>query len=72
MLEITEHPGSVTFPVRVAPRSSRNSIDGEYDGALKIRLTAPPVDSRANEALRKFLATALNISPSSVTILSGE
>jgi uncharacterized protein (TIGR00251 family) len=72
MIKITQHPDAVFFQVRLTPRSSRNSIDGEHDGALKIRLTAPPIDSRANEALRKFLAAALHVSASSVTILSGE
>ena len=72
MIEFTEQSGGVLFAVRVTPRASRNSIDGEHDGALRIRLTAPPVDSRANDALRKFLAAVLHVPSSSVTILSGE
>lgn len=53
------------------PRSSRDGIDGEYQGALKVRLTAPPVDDRANDALRHFLAARLRVAPSAVTIMSG-
>jgi uncharacterized protein len=59
------------FAVRVIPRARSESIDGEFQGALKIRLAAPPVDDRANEALRRFLAKRLNVSPSAVRILAG-
>ncbi|HEY7679003.1 MAG TPA: DUF167 domain-containing protein, partial [Terriglobia bacterium] len=60
------------FTVRAQPRASRNAIEGEHDGALKVRLTAPPVDDRANEALRRLLADELNIPVSAVRILAGE
>ena len=62
----------VSFVVRVQPRASRDEIVGEYQGALKIRLTAPPVDDRANEALRKLLASRLNVPLAAVRIASGE
>ena len=71
-MEIREREGSVTFAVRVAPRSSRDSIEGEYQGALKVRLTAPPVDDRANEALRRLLAERLKVPVSAVRIVAGE
>ena len=71
-MEIREQEGSVTFAVRVAPRSSRDSIEGEYQGALKVRLTAPPVDDRANEALRRLLAERLKVPVSAVRIVAGE
>lgn len=58
--------------VRVQPRASRDEIVGEHDGGLRIRLTAPPVDDRANEALRKLLATRLNVPLAAVRIASGE
>jgi uncharacterized protein len=62
----------VSFSVRVQPRASRDEIAGVWQDGLKIRLTAPPVDDRANEALRRLLATRLNVSLSAVRIASGE
>jgi len=62
----------VCFLVRVQPRASRDAVVGEVEGALKIRLTAPPVDDRANEALRRFLAAELKIGISAVRIAGGE
>ncbi|HXX19432.1 MAG TPA: DUF167 domain-containing protein [Candidatus Acidoferrum sp.] len=72
MIEVQEHEGRIIFAVRVAPRASRDAIEGEYNGALKVRLTAPPVDDRANEALRRVLAGRLNVPVSAVRIVSGE
>ncbi|MGA8074615.1 MAG: DUF167 domain-containing protein [Candidatus Acidiferrales bacterium] len=72
MIEISERDGFICFMVRVQPRASRDGIAGEVEGALKIRLTAPPVDDRANEALRRFLADELNIPISAVRIAGGE
>lgn len=71
-MEFTQHPDGVSFAVRVTPRASRNAIEGEYRGALKVRLTAPPVDSRANDALRKLLASNLKVPASAVKIIAGE
>jgi uncharacterized protein (TIGR00251 family) len=62
---------SVTFAVRVQPRAARSSIDGEMDGALKVRLTAPPVDGAANEELIRLLARLFEIPRASVAIVSG-
>jgi uncharacterized protein (TIGR00251 family) len=76
MIEITERAGGVTLTVRVTPRASRDAIEGEYrsdsGGALKVRLTAPPVEDRANEALRRLLAERLKVPVSSVRIVAGE
>jgi len=72
MLLITEHDDGITFLVRLQPRASRDEISGIVEGALKIRLTAPAVENRANEALREFLATLLKRPKSAVRILSGE
>jgi uncharacterized protein len=58
--------------VRVIPRASRDAIEGEFQGALKVRLTAPPIEDRANDALRRLLATRLNVPVSAVRIVSGE
>jgi hypothetical protein len=71
-VEIREHNGETTFAVRVAPRASRDAIEGEYQGALKVRLTTPPLDGRANEALRRLLAESLNVPLSAVRIVAGE
>jgi uncharacterized protein (TIGR00251 family) len=71
-VQITEKDGTITFVVRVQPRASRDEIAGEYQDGLKIRLTAPPVDDRANEALCKLLATRLKVPLSAVRIASGE
>lgn len=69
---ITEKDGAVSFAVRVQPRASRDEITGEYQDGLKIRLTAPPLDDRANQALRKLLAARLKVPLTAVRIASGE
>lgn len=71
-MEIAPHPDGVIFAVRVTPRASRDAIEGEYQGALKVRLTAPPLDGRANDALRKLLAANLKVPASAVKIIAGE
>ncbi len=71
MIETRESEGTVAFAVRVVPRANRDAIDGEWQGALKVRLAAPPVDNRANEALIKFLAGRLKIPASAVRIVAG-
>ena len=58
--------------VRVVPRASKNQVQGILGDALKIRLQAPPVEGKANEALVRFLAESLDIPPRSVRLLSGE
>ena len=71
MVECTEAGGEVTFRVRVAPRASRSAAAGEHDGALKVRVAAPPVEGAANDELTRFLARALGLPRSAVEILSG-
>ena len=63
---------AVTFSVRVQPRASRDEVSGVIEGALKIRLRAPAVENRANEALCEFLAGLLKRPKSAVRILSGD
>ena len=63
--------GSVTIAVRIQPRASKNSISRMEEGSLKIRLTAPPVDGAANDALVNYLSKALGVSKSSIEIVSG-
>jgi len=71
MTEDREH-GTVTFSVRVQPRASRDEIAGVMNGAMKIRLCAPALENRANEALIEYLAGVLKTSKSAVRIRSGE
>ena len=70
-LKIQEHPEGITFKIFVQPRSSKNMIVGLHDDALKIKLTAPPVDNAANKMCIKFLAKCLAVSKSQVEIISG-
>ena len=72
MLDAQEREGAVTFLVRVQPRASKDEIAGEMGGALKVRLRAPAVEDRANEALVEFLAQLLKTPRSAVRILGGE
>jgi len=62
---------AVRFQVRLQPRASRNEIAGAHDGALRIRLHAPPVDGAANEALVAFLAERLAVPRRGVRIVTG-
>jgi uncharacterized protein len=70
-MQIREKDGVVSFAVRVQPRASCDEIAGEWQDGLRIRLTAPPVDDRANEALRRFLAVSLKVPLSAVRIAAG-
>ncbi|HYK39415.1 MAG TPA: DUF167 domain-containing protein [Candidatus Eremiobacteraceae bacterium] len=72
MLEIQEQSGAAIFFVRVQPRASKDELAGEMNGALKIRLQAPAVENRANDALIEFLAELLKTPKSAVRILSGD
>ncbi|SRR5713226_3652550 len=72
MIDITETECGVVFAVRVQPRASKDEIAGEMGGALKVRLRAPAVEDRANEALVEFLAQLLIKPKSAVRILGGE
>ncbi len=65
--------GGAALAVRVTPRSARNEIAGVLeDGTIKVRLTAPPVEGKANEALVRFLADILKVPPSKIEIIAGE
>ncbi len=64
--------GGVELALRIVPRASREGVAGEMGGALKIRLRAPPVDGKANEALREFLADRLGVPVRAVILVSGE
>jgi uncharacterized protein (TIGR00251 family) len=70
-LDIRPTDAGLTLRVRVQPRSARNALSGERDGALVVRLTAPPVEGAANEALARLLGKALGVAPSAVRVVSG-
>ncbi len=72
MFAIHETSEGVTFAVKVHPRAKKNAITGELGDALKVSLTAPPVEGRANEACIEFFAKLLKVPRSSVTIASGQ
>lgn len=63
--------GGTAIRIHLQPGAARNSISGRYGDALKIALKAPPVDGKANAALRKFLAEMLNVTQSAVVINHG-
>jgi uncharacterized protein (TIGR00251 family) len=71
MINYSEKDGILTFMVRVVPRASRSEMVGEHDGALRVRIAAPPVDGAANEELVRLLARALSVSRSAIEITAG-
>ncbi len=72
MIEVRETATGVTFTVKVHPRARKNAITGEVGDALKVALTAPPVEGKANEACIEFFAKLLKVPRSSVTIAAGQ
>ncbi len=71
MIPIRESASGTTFAVKVHPRAKKNAITGELNNALKLSLTAPPLDGKANDACIEFFAKLLKVPRSSVTIASG-
>ena len=71
-LRIAAHKDGCTLAVRVHPGAKRNAITGTHDGALKVSLTAPPTDGRANSALIAFLAGQLAVPRVNVELLTGQ
>ena len=67
----TKPPQDARIRVRLTPRSGRNEIVGWQDGLLRVRVTAPPVDGKANEALERLIAKALGVPKRDVSIVSG-
>ena len=65
-------PGGAAFSVRIHPRAKKNAVTGELGDALKLALTAPPVEGKANAACIEFLAGLLNLPRSSITIAAGQ
>jgi len=72
LIPIQESAGGVTFAVKVRARAKKNAIAGELGEALKVALTAPPVEGKANEACIEFFAKLLKVPRSSVSIAAGQ
>ena len=72
MIPIQESATGISFQVKVHPRAKKNGITGTLGEALKLSLTAPPVEGRANEACIEFFARLLKVPRSSITIASGQ
>jgi hypothetical protein len=72
MIKIKESAAAITFEVKVHPRAKKNAITGEVGDALKLALTAPPVEGKANEACIDFFAKLLKAPRSSITIAAGQ
>jgi uncharacterized protein (TIGR00251 family) len=71
MIAITEHAEGCILPVRAQPGARKAGVLGEQAGALKIAVTAPPEDGRANKALTEALRELLGLKRSQVELLSG-
>jgi len=72
MFQIRERRDGVSLVVRVHPRAKKNAITGEFGDALKVSLTAPAIEGRANDACIEFFSKLLKVPRSSVTIASGQ
>jgi uncharacterized protein (TIGR00251 family) len=72
MLAIREIDGGASFAVKIHPRAKKDAITGEVGDALKVSITAPPIEGRANQACIEFFANLLKVPRSSVTIAAGQ
>ncbi len=72
MIPIKDTPGGASFAVKVQPRAKRNAVAGTIGNALKLALTAPPIEGRANQAVIDFLGEWLAVPRSSITIAAGQ
>lgn len=70
-LSLRETKDGIVFQVKVTPRSSRCEITGVQDGVLKLKITAPPVEGKANEECIRCLSEAIGVKRSQVTIIGG-
>jgi uncharacterized protein (TIGR00251 family) len=71
MIDYSEKDGKLIFKVRVVPRASRSKLVGEYDGALRVRIAAPPVNGAANDELVRLLAHAFGVPRKAIDITGG-
>jgi uncharacterized protein (TIGR00251 family) len=71
MIQYSEKDRGLTFAVRIVPRASCSEIAGEYNGALRIRIAAPPVEGAANRELIRLLAKSFKLPQNTIAIISG-
>ncbi len=71
MLDVRDAEGGATLPVRVQPRASREGLGGEREGALVVRVSAPPVEGAANLAVTRLVARALGVPDTAVEVRRG-
>jgi uncharacterized protein len=71
VIQYSEDDRGLTFAVRIVPRASRSEIAGEHDGALRIRIAAPPVEGAANRELIRFLAKLFTVPQKAIDLVSG-
>jgi uncharacterized protein len=71
VIQYSEKNRGLTFAVRIVPRASRSEIAGEYNGALRVRIAAPPVEGAANRELIRLLAKTFKLPQDAVDIISG-
>jgi uncharacterized protein (TIGR00251 family) len=72
MIAIAEHADGLILPVRAQPGARRNGVQGEQNGALKVAVTAPPEDGRANQALVEVLREELGLKRSQIKLIAGQ
>ena len=72
MISLAESAIGTTFTVKIHPRARKNAITGKVGDALKVSLTSPPIDGKANDACIDFFAKLLKVPRSSVTIAAGQ
>lgn len=72
MISLADHPEGVILPVRAQPGARKAGVLGEQAGSLKVAVTAPPEDGKANKALLEVLRDVLKLKRSQVALLSGE
>jgi uncharacterized protein (TIGR00251 family) len=72
VLQLSDHAEGVVVPVRAQPGARRSQVVGEYNGALKIAVTAAPDKGKANDAVLQVLADALGLRKSQVEVLTGQ
>lgn len=72
MIAVTDHAEGCILPVRAQPGARRAGVQGEQAGALKVAVTAPPEDGRANQALVEVLRKALGVKRSQVELIAGQ